>query len=87
MVNRRMKPAQVLTLIRKLARAKKLTVKELPGRGKGSHSIYALENSTGTEVARFGLTGHGSKDLSWTVMKALEGGLEHLFGEKWTEKR
>ena len=78
---------QALTLVRRLAREQELTVTELPGRGKGSHRIYALANSAGTEVSRFGLTSHGSKELSWTVLRALEEGLAHLFGDKWTEKR
>jgi hypothetical protein len=42
MVNRRMKPAQVLTLVRKLARRHDFTVEELPKRGKGSHRIFVL---------------------------------------------
>ena len=82
-----MKPAQALSLVRRLAREQGLTITELPGRGKGSHRIYALADSTGAELARFGLTSHGSKDLSWTVLSALEEGLAHLFGDKWTEKR
>lgn len=86
MVNRRMKPAQVLSLIRRLARQHGLTVTELPARGKGSHRIYALTDSSGAEKARFGLTGH-PRDLSWTVLGQIEEGLAHLFGKKWTEKR
>jgi hypothetical protein len=86
MVNRRMKPAQVLTLIRKLARQQGLTIEELPKRGKGSHRIFALADSEGKEVGRFGLTGH-ARDLSWKVLESTEGSLAHLFGEKWTEGR
>jgi hypothetical protein len=81
-----MRPAQMLALIRRHARAHGLTVRELAGRGKGSHRLYALEDATGSEVARFGLTGH-ARDLSWTVMEHLEDGLAHLFGQKWTESR
>jgi hypothetical protein len=84
MVTRRMRPGQVLTLIRKHARARGLVVRELPGRGKGSHRLYAIEDAAGTEAARFGLTGH-PRDLSWIVLRQLEDGLAHLFGEKWTE--
>lgn len=76
----------MLSLIRRHARSHELTVRELPGRGKGSHRIYAIEDQAGIEVARFGLTGH-SRDLSWTVMRQLEDGLAGLFGEKWTENR
>jgi len=82
-----MKPAQALTLVRRLAREHRLAVTELPRRGKGSHRIYALADSTGAEVGRFGLMSPSSKDLSWTALGALEEGLAHLFGDKWTEKR
>jgi len=27
------------------------------------------------------------RDLSWTLLRDLEDGLAHLFGEKWTEQR
>lgn len=85
MVNRRMKPAQTLAMVRKLARERNLTVRELPGRGKGSHRIYVLADSSGSEVERFGLTGH-ARELSWTVLARLEERLAPLFGEKWTER-
>lgn len=86
MVNRRMKPAQVLGQVRKLARQHDLTVEELPGRGEGSHSIYVLVNTDGEEVGRIGLTGH-ARDLSWKVLRSAEDGLVHLFGENRTEQR
>lgn len=38
-------------------------------------------------VVRFGLTGHPGRELSWTMMRQIEDGLAHLFGEKWMEKR
>lgn len=86
MVNRRMKPAQVLTLVRKLARRHDLTVEELPKRGKGSHRIFLLVDAEGNEVGRFGLTGH-SRDLSWKVLESTLDSLAHLLGEKWMEAR
>jgi hypothetical protein len=86
MVNRRMKPAQVLTLVRKLARQQGLTVEELPKRGKGAHRIFVLVDAEGNQVGRFGLTGH-SRDLSWKVLESTDGSLAHLLGEKWTEGR
>jgi len=86
MVNRKMKPAQVLQLIRKLAREQDLALEELSGRGKGSHRIYTLTDSNGAEVARFGLTGH-AREISWTVLREIEGGLADMFGENWMEKR
>ncbi len=80
-----MKPAQALARVRKVARAYDLAVRQLPGRGKGSHQIYALVDSSGTEVERFGLTGH-PRELSWTVLTRLEERLAPLFGEKWMER-
>jgi hypothetical protein len=84
-VNRRLRPAEALILVRRLAREHDLRVRELPGRGKGSHRIFALEDAAGKEAARFGLTGHRA-DLSWTVLRRLEERLEPWFGERWTEQ-
>ena len=81
-----MKPAQVLTLVRKLARQDHLIVEELLKRGKGSHRIFILVDAEGNEVGRFGLTGH-SRDLSWKVLENTERTLAHLPGEKWTGGR
>ena len=86
MVNKRMKAPAVLRLVKKLARQHGLSVKELPKRGKGSHTMYAVLDATDTDVGRFGLTGHGG-ELSWTVLGNTEDSLSHLFGEKWMEKR
>lgn len=80
-----MKPAQAHAMVRKLARAHDLAVRQLPGRGKGSHQIYVLVDSSGIEVERFGLTGH-PRELSWTVLTRLEERLAPLFGEKWMER-
>jgi hypothetical protein len=81
-----MKPAQALQHVRRAARKHALIVEELPGRGKGSHRIYRLLDASGVEVARFGLTDH-PRELSWTVLRGIEDGLAHLFGEKWMEQR
>jgi hypothetical protein len=62
-----------------------MTVEQLPGRGKGSHEMYALIDSDGSEVARFGLTGH-RRDLSHAMMGRLEDTLAPWFGERWTER-
>jgi hypothetical protein len=86
MVNRTMRPTQVLSLVRRSARQRRMTVGELPGRGKGSHRLYALIDANGHEVARFGLTDH-PKDLSWPLLRRIEDGLAPWFGEKWMEKR
>lgn len=81
-----MRPAQVLSLVRKVARRHGMSVVELPGRGKGSHQLYALVHSDGSEVARFGLTDH-PKDLSWPLLRRLEDGLAPWSGDSWMEKR
>ena len=80
-----MKPAQTLAIVRKLARGRNLAVRQSPGRGKGSHEIYVLVDSAGSEVERFGLTGH-ARELSWTVLTRLGERLAPLFGEKWMER-
>jgi hypothetical protein len=80
-----MKPAQTLAVVRRLARAHHLVVRQLPGRGKGSHQIYVLVDSSGAEIERFGLTGH-PRELSWTVLTRLEERLAPVFGEKWMER-
>jgi hypothetical protein len=84
-VSRRVKPAAALSLIRRRAREHNLVVRELPGRGKGSHRLFAIEDGDGHEVARFGLTGH-TRDLSWTLLQQIEDGLAHLFGERWMDR-
>ena len=86
MVNRRMRPAQALSPVRKTARQHRLRVELLSRIGKGSHQIYALVDESGSEIARFGLTGH-PRDLSWTVLNQLEATLAPWFGEEWTEKK
>jgi hypothetical protein len=80
-----MTAGQALSLIRKLARQHGYKVAQLPGRGKGSHSMHVLLDSAGNEVTRFGLTGH-TKDMSWTMLRAIEDHLANQFGEKWMEK-
>lgn len=76
MVNRRMRGAQALTLVKKLAHQHGLTVVQMVDprgrkRGKRSHAIYALLDANGSEVVRFGLTDHPG-DLSWTLLNRLE---------------
>ena len=77
-----MKPAAALSLIRRRAREHSLKVRELPGRGKGSHHMYVIEDSSGARIANFGLTGH-PKELTWTVLQRLEERLAPVFGERW----
>ena len=80
----------MLSLIRKLARKDGWTVEQLASqrgraRGKGSHEMYALLDSNGNEMERFGLTGH-SGDMSWSMLRRTEERLQPYFGEKWMEK-
>lgn len=81
-----MRPTQVLTLVRRLARQHGLSVALMTGRGKGSHQMYQLLGPDGSEVQRFGITDHPG-DLSWLVLTRLEERLTPIFGENWTEKK
>jgi hypothetical protein len=85
-VNKRLRPTAVLALVRKHARQHGLSVKEEPGRGKGSHRLYVVVDADMVEVGRFSLTGH-SRELSWTVLRSVEEALAPLFGDKWMEER
>ncbi|AOS63059.1 hypothetical protein TL08_11225 [Actinoalloteichus hymeniacidonis] len=81
-----MKPARVLSLIRRSARDAGLTIEQIPGRGKGSHQIFVVRNDCGTQVGRFAITGHG-RELSWTVLRSIEQALAPLFGAQWMEEK
>lgn len=48
--------------------------------------MYQLLDDAGTEQARFGLTDH-PRDLSWSLLRAVEDGLAPWFGQNWTEKK
>ena len=76
---------QVLKAMRKLARANGWTVSQLPGRGKGSHTIWGVFDRTGVELGRVGLTGHAGS-MSLTVTRSNEQALEPIFGEGWLDK-
>lgn len=79
---------QATQLAKKAARKNGYKVEYLPGRGKGSHHIYAVLDADGNEVGRFGLTDHGSKDVSWKVLREVESALAGLFEDtRWMEKR
>lgn len=85
MVNKRMKAQAALRLARQAARSKGYSISELPKRGKGSHRMFRVVAADGKELARFGLTDH-SQDVSWSVLRNMEDGLAHLFGDTWMEK-
>lgn len=84
MVEGRKSSGEALKLIRKAARKSGWAVKQLPKRGKGSHSIWVVVNESGDELGRVGLTGH-SGDMSWTVTRSIEEALEPIFGEGWMD--
>ncbi|MEA5366893.1 hypothetical protein VA596_45695 [Amycolatopsis sp., V23-08] len=86
MVNKTMKASAVLQLARAAARRKGHRVEHLPGRGKGSHVVYVVLDADDDVIGRFTLTNH-SRDVSIGVLRAIEDGLAHVFGEKWMEKR
>lgn len=72
--------------VTRVARKHGYHVEGLKGRGKGSHAVYVILDGDDNEVGRFGLTGHGDRELSWTMMRQIENGLAHLFDERWMEQ-
>lgn len=80
-----MTAAQTLQLVRKVARKRGYRVEQLSGRGKGSHQIHLVLDADDRELGRFSVTDHGSKDVSWGVLRQIEDGLAGLLGEKWME--
>ncbi len=48
--------------------------------------VYVVLDADDDVIGRFTLTNH-SRDVSIGVLRAIEDGLAHLFGEKWMEKR
>lgn len=76
---------QVLKTMRKLARDNGWTVTQLPKRGKGSHTMWAVLDADGYELGRVGLTGHAGA-MTPTVTRSNERALEPIFGEGWMDK-
>lgn len=92
MVNRTMTATHALRVARKVARTQGYRIEPVTdhhgrARGKGSHETYALCDSTGNELARFGLTSHGSRDVSAKLLTRMEQTLAPWLGDNWTEKR
>lgn len=85
MVEGRKSASAALRLIRRAARKNGYTVEQLPKRGKGSHKIWVVCDTSGTEVGRVALTGR-TGDMSWTVTRSTESALESIFGEGWMDK-
>lgn len=86
MVNKRLRPTAVLALVRRHARQHEFTVRELPGRGKGSHRLYVVLDADDREVGRIAIPDH-RRESSWTVLRSIEQALAHEFGERWMEER
>ena len=76
---------QVLAAVRKQARARGWTVEQLPKRGKGSHTLWAVLDADGKELGRLALVGHAGA-MSMTVTRSNEAALEPLFGKGWLDK-
>ncbi|MCL2483382.1 MAG: hypothetical protein FWF43_08250 [Propionibacteriaceae bacterium] len=85
MVNGTRSAAQVLSAVRKAARISGYTVRQLPKRGKGSHTIWVVLDAQGSEIGRIGLTGHAGQQ-SQAVTRSNEQALEKLFGEGWLDR-
>lgn len=84
-VNRRMSARQLVAHVRSHCRRHNLTLQEFIGRRKGSHRVYLVLNRSGHELGRITVTDHPG-DLSWAVLRDIEGKLAHLFGDRWTEQ-
>jgi hypothetical protein len=85
-VNRRLRPTALLTLVRRQARRHGCVVEEMSGRGKGSHRLYVVLDRNDLEVGRFAVPDH-RRELSWTVLRSIEAALVHEFGERWMEEK
>ena len=81
-----MRPTQALQVVRRAARRQGWTVIEVPGRGKGSHHLYAVVDEHGDHLDRFVIPQH-PRELSWLVLRSIESGLAPLFGPSWMEER
>jgi hypothetical protein len=85
-VNKRLRPTALLTLVRRHARQRRWAVTELPGRGKGSHRLFVVRDADEVEIGRFSVPDH-RRELSWTVLRSIESALAHGFGERWMEEK
>lgn len=71
--------------MRKLPRDNGWIVQQLPKRGNGSHTVWAVLDSDGVELGRVDLTGH-SGAMTQTVTRSNEHALEPIFGEGWLDR-
>lgn len=60
-------------------------MQQLPKRGNGSHTVWAVLDSDGVELGRVDLTGH-SGAMTQTVTRSNEQALEPIFGEGWLDR-
>ena len=85
-VNKRLRPTALLVLVRRCARRHGCRVTEHPTRGKGSHRLYVVLDADYRDVGRFAVPDH-SRELSWTVLRSIEGALAGAFGDRWMEEK
>jgi hypothetical protein len=83
-------PKEALAALRKAARNKDYTVRQILDprgrpRGKGSHEAWGLYDAEGDLVARSQLTKHPGA-MSPTVTRSFEEAFESALGERWMEK-
>ena len=81
----------MLALLRRTARSRGFTVEQVihpttgKPRGKGSHEVWAIHDSQGTEIARGALTKHPG-EMSWAVTRSFENAFQHVLGEGWMDR-
>lgn len=86
MVNKRLRRTALLVLVRRCARRHGWRVTELPARGKGSNRTSVLLDADDEEFGRFVVADH-ARELSWTVLRSIEGALAGVFGDRWMEEK
>jgi hypothetical protein len=85
-VNEGRRPTALLTRVRRQARRHGCVIKEMSGRGKGSHRLSVGLDRNDLEIGRFAVPDH-RRELSWTVLRNIEAVLVHEFGERWMEEK
>ena len=86
MVNRRLRSAAVLSLLREAARRHHYRVAVETGKGTGSHQLVTVVGEDGREVGRAALPGH-VRALSWAALGSIEAAFAPSLGERWMEER
>ncbi len=86
MVIKRVRPAAVLSLLRRHARRHQCRLLVDAGRGKGSHQLVTMVDEDGQEIGRAALPIH-VRELSWTVRRSIGAAFATPLGERWMEER